>query len=56
MKLENIKNWEVVHFEDYDVFKDDEKYFPEYTWNRFLHNVEVEEMEEKGHYKVIYDD
>ena len=53
MKLKDVKNWKAVHFEDRTILKSDEKRFPRYTWIGFIYSLEVEEMKEKGHYRVI---
>lgn len=53
MKLKDVKNWKAVHFEDRTILKSDEKYFPQDMWKRSINALEVEEMEVKGHYRVI---
>lgn len=53
MKLKDVKNWKAVHFEDRTILKSDEKYFSECAWKTLTCLLEVEEIKEKGHYRVI---
>ena len=53
MKLKNINDWKAIHFEDRTILQEDAKYFPKDMWKRSINALDVEEMEEKGHYRVI---
>lgn len=52
MKLGQIKNWKAVHMEDRTILKSDKSIYPASTWKE-IENLDVVEMKEKGHYKVI---
>lgn len=53
MKLRNISDWKAIHFKDRTILREDEKYFPKDMWKRSISVLDVEEMNEKGHYRVI---
>lgn len=52
MKLKKNKNWKAVHMEDRTILKSDRPIYPASTWKE-IENLDVVEMKEKGHYKVI---
>lgn len=52
MKLGQIKNWKAVHMDNRTILKSDKSIYPNSTWKE-IENLNVVEMKEKGHYKVI---
>lgn len=52
MKLGENKNWKAVHMEDRTILKSDKSIYPASTWKE-IENLDVVEMKEKGHYKVM---
>lgn len=52
MKLGQIKNWKAIHLNGRVILKSDKTVYPASTWKE-IENLDVTEMKEKGHYKVI---
>ena len=53
MKFINANDWKAVHFEDRTILRSDRNLYPEPTWWALVFTVEVEPMEQPGHYKAI---
>ena len=53
MKLIECKDWKAVHFQDRTILRSDRNLCPEVTWWTLVSTVEVESMNEPGHYKTI---
>lgn len=53
MKLIETKGWEAVHFEDRTILRSDRNLYPKAAWRALVSTVEVEPMEQPGHYKAV---
>lgn len=53
MKLINAKDWNAIHFENRTILKSDRNLYPEAVWWALISSVDVEPMDESGHYKAI---
>ena len=53
MKLIETKNWKAVHFDDRTILKTDRNLYPEVLWWALVSAVEVEPMDELGHYRAL---
>lgn len=53
MKLINANDWKAVHFQDRTILRSDRNLYPEATWWGLISSVEVEPMNEPGHYKAV---
>lgn len=52
MKLNEVK-WKAVHFKDRTILNIDRPLFPPDTWAYLTNCVEVEEMNDKGHFRAL---
>lgn len=53
MKLFECKDWEVVQIGKQIIYRWDRNLYPMAMWWKLIHEVEVEPMNEHGHYKDI---
>lgn len=53
MKLIETKDWQAVHFENRTVMRYDRNLYREAIWWALVSTVEVEPMEQPGHYKAV---
>lgn len=53
MKLINANDCKAVHFQDRTILRSDRNLYPEATWWGLISSVEVEPMNEPGHYKAV---
>lgn len=50
MKLIETNDWKAVHFKDRTILRVDRNLYPESTWWHLIHDIEVQEDTNKGHY------
>ena len=53
MTLIEIRDWKAIHFVNRVVLRSDRNLYPEVVWWNLVSAVEVEPMEEPGHYKAV---
>lgn len=53
MRLYQDNNWKAVHFDDRTILSSDSWLYGKLDWEELIYDVEVEPMENKGHYKVV---
>lgn len=53
MKLVNDNTWKAIHFQNRTILRSDRNLYPEPIWWELVSTVEVEPMDEPGHYKAI---
>lgn len=53
MKLIETNDWKAVHFKDRTIRRSDRNLYPESTWWYLIHDIEVKEDGNQGHYIVV---
>lgn len=53
MKLNNDNNWIAVHFENRTILRTDRNLYPQPAWEYLVNKMDVEPMEQPGHYKAL---
>lgn len=53
MKLIETKNWKAVHLDNRTILRTDRNLYPEALWWALVSTVEVEPMDELGHYRAL---
>lgn len=53
MKLKELRDWKAVHFVNRTILRTDRNLYPESTWWALISSVEVEPMENAGHYRAV---
>lgn len=53
MNLMHDNNWKALHFENGTILRTDKMEYPQAAWEYLVNKIEVEPMEEAGHYRVM---
>lgn len=53
MKLVETNDWKAVHFKGRTILRADRNLYPESIWQHLIHDIEVKEDGNQGHYIVV---